>query len=276
MRPLSAWSALERRGIQGVFTDIDDTLTTHGAITPDALQAMADLRAAGLTVIPITGRPIGWCERFMTGHANQAPWPVETMVAENGAVAWIKNDGKPPSNGPGVLSKLYQQDAATRTTNAAAMEAVAAQVLREVPTARRTDDAGGRETDLAFDYAERHHMPPEGVAQVLAVLERAGMRTTVSSIHIHGCFGDFNKWLGAQWIVRERFGRELAHELDRWVFVGDSGNDQVMFQYFTHSVGVANIRDCAARLTHLPTFVAPSARGAGFAEVAQAILAAAG
>ena len=52
------------------------------------------------------------------------------------------------------------------------------------------------------------------------------MQTTVSSIHIHGCFGDFNKWQGANWIVRELLGRDLAQELDRWVFVGDSGNDQ--------------------------------------------------
>lgn len=274
MLPLSDWSASQRRGITGVFTDIDDTLTTHGAISAVALQALADLRAAGLTVIPITGRPIGWCERFMTGSGEQLPWPVDTMVAENGAVAWIKNSGQPPSNGPAVLSKLYQQDVTTRSANADAMEVVAAQVLREVPQARRTDDAGGRETDLAFDYAEHHRMTPEGVAQVLAVLERAGMRTTVSSIHIHGCFGDFNKWQGAQWIVRTRHGRELAQELDRWVFVGDSGNDQVMFQHFRHSVGVANICDCAARLTHLPTYVTPSERGAGFAEVARAILAA--
>ena len=272
MRPLSDWSASARRGITGVFTDIDDTLTTHGAITSDALQALTDLRAAGLTVIPITGRPIGWCERFMAQGSDAPAWPVDTMVAENGAVAWIKSSSQPPSNGAVVLSKLYQQDAATRAANRASMQAVAAQVLREVPDARLTDDAGGRETDLAFDYAEHHRMTPAGVAQVLAVLERAGMRTTVSSIHIHGCWGDFNKWQGAQWIVRSLYGRELAQELDRWVFVGDSGNDQVMFQHFHHSVGVANIHDCAERLTHLPVYVTPSARGAGFAEVAQALL----
>lgn len=271
MRPLRDWSEAARRGITGVFTDIDDTLTTHGAITPDALQALADLRAAGLTVIPITGRPIGWCERFMTGGPGHAPWPVDAMVAENGAVAWVKNGGQPPSNGPGVLSKLYQQDAATRATHAAAMEVVAAQVLREEPQARRTDDAGGRETDLAFDYAEHHHMEPTAVQHVLDILRHAGMRTTVSSIHIHGCFGAFDKWQGAQWIVRTLYGRELAHELERWAFVGDSGNDQVMFQHFRHSVGVANIRDCAARLTHLPGYVTHHERGAGFAEVAQAL-----
>ncbi len=134
------------------------------------------------------------------------------------------------------------------------------------------DDSAGRETDLAFDYAEFNQQPPEDVQRVLTLLQQAGMHTTVSSIHIHGCFGDFNKWQGANWIVRELLGRDLAQELDRWVFVGDSGNDQAMFEHFTHSVGVANIRDCAARLTHLPTYVAHGARGAGFAEVARALL----
>ena len=65
MQPLDLWPTVARRDLVGVFTDIDDTLTTEGAITPDALQALADLKAAGLVVIPITGRPIGWCEPFM-------------------------------------------------------------------------------------------------------------------------------------------------------------------------------------------------------------------
>jgi hydroxymethylpyrimidine pyrophosphatase-like HAD family hydrolase len=135
-------------------------------------------------------------------------------------------------------------------------------------------DSSGRETDLAFDYAEFDRHPPETVQRVLDVLQRAGMQTTVSSIHIHGCFGDFNKWQGANWIVRELLGRDLAQELDRWVFVGDSGNDQAMFQHFTHSVGVANIARFVPQLTHLPRYVARGERGAGFAEVAQALLAA--
>jgi len=57
MLDLADWPAAERRRIAGVFTDIDDTLTTEGSITADALQALHDLRAAGLHVIPITGRP---------------------------------------------------------------------------------------------------------------------------------------------------------------------------------------------------------------------------
>lgn len=274
MRPLSDWPLAERGAIVGVFTDIDDTLTTHGAITPDALQALGDLRAAGLQMIAITGRPVGW------GLPFASSWPVDALVAENGSVALVpsKNGTEIGRQGPPTvhrpLSKLYQQDAATRARHWAAMLRVAEDVLRAVPSARLARDEGGRETDLAFDYAEFNQQPPEDVQHVLDLLAQAGMHTSISSIHIHGCFDDFNKWLGARWIVRELLGRDLQAEADRWVFVGDSGNDQVMFEHLPTSVGVANVRRFADRLTHLPRFVAPSERGAGFAEVAQALLAA--
>ena len=267
MLPLPHWNSVARSTITGIFTDIDDTLTTEGAITPDARQALADLKTAGLVVIPITGRPIGWCEPFMAGPAGST-WPVDAMVAENGAVAFARG-----ADSRQTLLKRYQQDAATRSANQARMREIAALVADEVPGVALSRDSAGRETDLAFDYAEFDRHTPDTVQQVLAVLQQAGMQTTVSSIHIHGCFGDFNKWQGANWIVRELWGRDLAQELDRWVFVGDSGNDQAMFEHFTHSVGVANIARFVRQLTHLPRYVTQGERGAGFAEVARAILA---
>jgi hydroxymethylpyrimidine pyrophosphatase-like HAD family hydrolase len=282
MLHLTDWPVDQRRNIIGVFTDIDDTLTTHGAITPDALQALADLKAAGLHVIPITGRPVGWAEPLA------ARLPVDAIVVENGAVAlkmvepeataadFAKNTPligiQPAYLLPTVLSKLYQQDAATRTDNLSRMAHIAQQVLAQVPGSVLSRDHAGRETDLAFDYQEFENLPPETVQAILAVLQKAGMQTTVSSIHIHGCFGQFDKWTGAQWIVQQLFQRDLASELDQWVFVGDSGNDQVMFQHFTHSIGVANIRRFEAQLTHLPRYITPSERGAGFSEVVELLL----
>ena len=265
MKSLSDWPVEQRRNIIGVFTDIDDTLTTHGAITPDALQALADVKAAGLHVIPITGRPVGWAELLAES------WPVDAIVVENGAVAF-KIGMQPLYLLPKMLSKLYQQDVATRTDNRTRMAHIAQQVLAQVPSAVLSRDHAGRETDLAFDYQEFENLPPETVQDILAVLKQAGLQTTVSSIHIHGCFGQFDKWLGAQWIVRELFQRDLASELDKWVFIGDSGNDQAMFQHFTHSVGVANIRRFESQLTHLPRYVTPSDRGAGFAEAVALLL----
>jgi len=277
MQSLSQWSADDRRPIIGVLTDIDDTLTTEGAITPDALQALADLRAAGLHVIPITGRPVGWSKPFALS------WPVDAIVAENGAVALIqprppvenlgKNNTQPLPDKREVLSKRYQQDAATRATNFARMQQVAQRVLHEVPGTTLAEDSPGRETDIAIDHSEFTHLGPEQIAQVVQIMQSEGMCATVSSIHINGWFGAHNKLEGARWIVRELLGRELDAEIARWVYVGDSTNDQLMFQHFPFSVGVANIRRFAAELTHQPRFITPSERGAGFAEVARALLA---
>ena len=267
MLPLGDWPLTARRGLVGVFTDIDDTLTTHGAITPDALQALSDLRAAGLTVIATTGRPIGWCETLIKGDPERglAPWPVDAMVAENGAVAWV-------ADGSGGFKKMYQQATSTRARNRARMRAVGERIEREVPGAHITRDSAGRETDLAIDHAEFARLSATEIARVVAIMRAEGMHTTVSSIHTHGCFGQYNKWQGALWIVQQLWRRSLPAELERWVFVGDSGNDVAMFEHFTHSVGVANILRVAHGLSHRPRYITASERGAGFAEVAAAIL----
>lgn len=260
MQPLSGWPASASLPWLGVFTDIDDTLTTDGAITPDALQALGALRAAGLHVIPITGRPVGWSEPFALA------WPVDAIVAENGAVALIRQPD-------GSLAKRYQQDGTTRAANFARMQQVLAQVEREVPGAQRATDSAGRECDIAIDHSEFTQMPQEHIDLCVALMRAAGMNATVSSIHINGWYGAHNKLEGARWIVRELFGRGLDAEIDQWVYVGDSTNDQLMFQHFAHSVGVANIARFVPQLQHLPRYVTEGERGAGFAEVARAILA---
>ena len=268
MRPLREWPVADRRQIIGVFTDIDDTLTTEGAVPASTVVALGALKAAGLHVIPITGRPVGWSEPFA------ATWPVDAIVAENGAVALIfhnKNTAFVNTDKHNLLSKIYQQDAATRASNCAHMQAVAARIVREVPGATVSQDSVGRETDIAIDHSEFTHLPPDKIAQVVQIMQSEGMNATVSSIHINGWFGDHNKLAGARWIVWALFGRDLSLEMDRWVYVGDSTNDQLMFEAFAHSVGVANIRRFESELTHLPRYITPSERGQGFEEFAQAL-----
>lgn len=258
-QPLAAWPAAERRQIQGVLTDIDDTLTLDGAIMSQALKAMARLRAAGLPVIAITGRPAGWSESF----AMQ--WPITGIVAENGSVAlWRGADG--------VLHKDWLQDAPTRRANAVRLQAAAADVLRQLPHARLATDSAGRETDIAIDHAEHHRLEPSDIERVCAIMGRHGLTATVSSIHVNGWIGEHHKWLGAQWAVRLWLGRELTAETDRWVYVGDSANDEIMFQHCTYSVAVANIAPHWCKLHHFPRYVTVGQRGIGFAEMAEALL----
>jgi HAD superfamily hydrolase (TIGR01484 family) len=267
MRPdhVRSWSSLPRaeaRTVAGVLTDIDDTLTTAGAITPDALRALADLQAAGLPVIAITGRPMGWSRPFARD------WPITAIVAENGSVALFKEGGQ--------LRIEYAQDGATREHNARRLREVAARVLREVPGATLAQDSAGRVTDIAVDHGEFAHLDDAGIERVVALMHEEGMTATVSSIHVNGWFGAHTKLSGARWSVQRLLGRRLDDETEHWVYVGDSTNDQLMFGHFPLSVGVANLREFAAQLGTWPSFMTEGERGAGFAEVARSLLSARG
>jgi HAD superfamily hydrolase (TIGR01484 family) len=260
MQPLERWPLAARRDLAGVFTDIDDTLTTEGVITPDGLQALHDLKTAGLHVVAITGRPVGWSEPFA------AVWPVDAIVAENGAVALVRA-------ADGLVAKRYQQDATTRARNFARMQEALARIEREIPGTRRATDSAGRECDIAIDHSEFTRLDDATIEAVAALMRAQGMHATVSSIHINGWYGDHNKLEGGRWIVRELWGRDLDAEMGRWAYVGDSTNDALMFQHFEHSIGVANIARFVPQLSQLPTYVTRAERGAGFAEVAAAVLA---
>ncbi|RMX06039.1 HAD family phosphatase [Corticibacter populi] len=260
MQPLSGWPMTQRAMVRGVMTDIDDTLTADGRIEPAALEALGALRAQGFALIAITGRPAGWSAPFA------AAWPLDALVAENGAVAFVRTPG---ASHP---EKIYQQDADTRARNHIRMQAVAAQILQHVPEARLAADSAGRECDIAIDHSEFHTLPTAAIEQVVAIMRAAGMHATVSSIHINGWYGEHDKWQGAHWILRTLRGQELDEQLAQWVYIGDSTNDERMFEHFIHSVGVANIARFAPRMQHLPRYVSTQPRGQGFAELAAQLI----
>jgi hypothetical protein len=247
------------RAVAGVFTDIDDTLTRGGAIEPSALAALHALRAAGVPVIAITGRPHGWSEPFAQS------WPVAAIVAENGAVALVRD-------ADGAVHTEFAQDAATRARNAQRLAAAARRVLRDVPGAQLARDSAGRIADIAIDHAEFTQLDAAAIERVVAVMRAEGMNATVSSIHVNGWFGEHDKCSGARWMVQRLYGRALDDEKARWVYVGDSTNDQVMFGFFPLSVGVANLRRFAGQLHTWPVYLTRGERGDGFAEVARRVI----
>jgi len=257
LRPLSELPV--PANLLGVLTDIDDTLTTDGVVPEHVVAAIGRLKDAGLKVVPITGRPVGWSVPFARA------WPVESIVAENGAVALRRN-------AEGGLDKLYQQDDDTRAHNFAKMQEVLAQIEAQVPGAQRATDSHGRECDIAVDHSEFTTMSQAHIDACVAIMKAVGMNATVSSIHINGWFGEHNKLEGARWIVRELFDLDLDATLGQWVYIGDSTNDQLMFQNVPLSVGVANIARFVPQLQHLPRYVTDAERGDGFVQLADHLL----
>jgi HAD superfamily hydrolase (TIGR01484 family) len=258
--PLDRAEPARWRAVAGVLTDIDDTLTRDAVIEPAARAAVQALAAAGVPLVAITGRPMGWSEAFV----RDGTLPV--IVAENGAVALFHEGG--------ALRTEFAQDEPTRRANMARLLAVQARILREVPGATASPDSVGRATDIAIDHSEFVHLDPPAIDRVVAIMRSEGLNATVSSIHINGWFGDHTKLTGARWIVRRLFGADLDADIGRWVYVGDSTNDQEMFARFPLSVGVANLRQFADRLHTWPAYITRGERGSGFAEVAAQVLAA--
>lgn len=256
MRPLSACPPADWRAVHGVLTDIDDTLTSEGAIAPAALDALARLRDAGVPVIAITGRPAGWSEPFARA------WPVLGIVAENGGVL-LHREGT-------ALRTEFSQDDATRAANFERLQACARDIVASVPGAVLARDSAGRLTDIAVDHSEFASLDDDAIAAVCDLMRAHGLVATVSSIHVNGWIGEHSKWSAAFWAVARLTGRTFTPEA--WVYVGDSTNDQLMFERVPLSVGVANIARFLPMLSHPPAYVTASARGEGFAEVADRLL----
>jgi HAD superfamily hydrolase (TIGR01484 family) len=262
---VAPWSRCDPRrlaGVRGVLTDIDDTLTTEGQVPMGVVAALAALREAGLPVIAVTGRPMGW------SRAVAEETPLAAVVAENGSVALVRDGSEVRVN--------YVDAEPVRAANAARLRAVAARIVAEIPGATLAEDSAGRVTDIAIDHAEFRHLDPARIAEVVALMRSEGMNATVSSIHVNGWYGAHSKLSGATWIVRRLLGRDLDAERADWLYVGDSTNDELMFASFPLSVGVANLVDFADRLTQWPAYLTAFDRGRGFIEVAEALLAARG
>ena len=246
-------------GVRGVLTDIDDTLTREGEIEPEALRALQALADARMPVIAITGRPAGWSEPFALA------WPIAAIVAENGGVMLRRA-------GEGRLRHDFAQPPDERERNFARLQGCAADVLRAVPGATLARDSAGRLTDIAIDHSEFTRLPPAQIEEVVVVMRAHGLNATVSSIHVNGWIGTHSKWSAAAWAVQEVVGRPFDPR--EWLYVGDSTNDQLMFERVPLSVGVANIARFWDELLVKPAYVTAGERGRGFAEVASAVLAA--
>jgi hypothetical protein len=262
LQPLAAMADGTRRAIRAVLADIDDTLTTHGRLTAAAYEALERLRCAGKMVIPITGRPAGWCDHIAR------MWPVDAVVGENGAF-YMRHD-----DAVRKLVRRFAIDAPARRAARARLDAIAARILAAVPGCALASDQRYREADIAIDFCEDvAPLPRSEVDRIVALMEAEGMTARVSSIHVNGWFGAWDKLSMTRTLLAEVFAVDLDAERERFVFVGDSPNDAPMFAFFPNAIGVANVRAFADRIATLPAYVTQRESGAGFAEVADFLLA---
>ena len=251
---MESYRKLDPTGVRGLVFDIDDTVTRNGVLEEEAFSAMHRMAKAGLDLVAVTGRPLGWTDVIAR------IWPVRIAVGENGA-GWAWRDA-------GGVREGYFCDAEARDRQLLRLDDIRKDVAASMPHVKVTLDDRARRCDLAFDVGESESLAPEEIEALIERIEGHGVATSVSTVHAHAVPGAWNKAVGVDRALAEALGVDLAAELDRWVFVGDSGNDAEAFARFPKSVGVANVREHLARLPVPPRYVTDSDRGRGFAELA--------
>lgn len=249
------------KNLDGVFFDIDDTFTTCGKIPAVAFRTLWALRESGLKVVPITGRPAGWCDHIAR------MWPVDAVVGENGAFYFFLDEKA------GKLRKRFLDEENVRREKRARLRRIEEEILLKVPGTAVASDQLYRETDLAIDFCEDvPHLGWPAVERICSIFREHGAVCKVSSIHVNGWFGDYDKLGMTEVMAKELWGVDLEAERRRFLFCGDSPNDEPMFGFFPFSAGVGNVLRFADRMQRLPAFVAGGNGGEGFAEIGETIL----
>lgn len=251
---------LDPTAIRVVFCDIDDTLTDNGKLQPESYSALWALQNRGIKVVPVTGRPAGWCELI----ARQ--WPVDGVIGENGGFYFRLEKTE--------MLRYYAIPTATRVDNQRRLEKVRAEVLATVPGAKIASDQFCRLMDLAVDFAEDVHppLPMYAVEKIVDVFTKYGAKAKISSIHVNGWYGDYDKLSTCEVFMKSELGLSFEKDMDKLLFIGDSPNDEPMFGKFKNSVAVANIIKFKDRLKDFPKFVTTEVGGKGFAELAAHLL----
>lgn len=245
--------------IRVVLTDIDGTLTQNGCLPAHSYDSLWKLSQSGRHVIPVTGRPAGWCELIAR------LWPVHGVVGENGALYFRLSDGK--------MRRWFAREKSLRAQDRLKLREIRKQVLTKVPGCAIASDQFSRLFDLAVDFSEDvKPLSQEKIQTIVKIFEDCGATAKVSNIHVNGWFGEYDKLSTCQAYLKKEFGYNEKQMKEHCIFVGDSPNDEPMFQFFPNSFAVANITEFLPQLKHKPAYLAQGEEGLGFCEVAERVL----
>jgi hypothetical protein len=261
MKPVEKIPKTVKKAIRYVLADIDDTLTLGGRLPAVVFVAMEGLKKAGICMVPITGRPAGWCDHIAR------MWPVDGVVGENGAFYFTYDDRQRK------MGRRYFKSEQQRRADRKKLEKLKREILDKIPGCRVSADQLYREADLAIDYCEDvPRLSMKEIDRIVDLFEKAGARAKISSVHVNGWFGEYDKLTMTRLLFAEVFKDDLAAVKEDVIFIGDSPNDVPMFQFFPYSVGVANILQFKEKIAQKPAWVTRREGGYGFAEMVDLIL----
>ena len=244
--------------VKWVLTDVDDTLTCEGRLPPETLIALDKLRKNGIKVVAVTGASAGWCDHI--AHL----WPVDAVLGENGAFIMEKQRGRLTVRSDRPMEEVRHQQAVLKQQ----IEVL----LLDYPGMELTLDQSYRLCEVAVDIGQnRSAVDQLTVDEIMEKIHQLGAHATASSIHINAWYGEHSKKATSFCYLKEQ-GLSEDEIMSTTCYVGDSMNDQQMFEVLPKTVGVANVKKFWNRLKYKPSIVMSQSGGYGFAEFVEQLL----
>lgn len=237
-----------------IFTDVDDTLTHDNRLPAETFTALYRLKEANYVVVPVTGASAGWCDCLIK------TWPISSIIGENGAFTMEKNR-------QGIVSTRFVKSQTSVNHDLKNLLKLGHELSTVFKDIRFTQDQPFRLTDVAFDIGQTVQIDDDVAELATQWLLDQDVQARRSSIHINTWIGKHSKAsTAASWLQEQNL------QASDCVFIGDSPNDEAMFQHFPVSVGVSNIERFLSRMKFTPAYVTPRPGGYGFVNMVDALL----
>lgn len=241
----------ERGRIKYIISDVDDTITRDGKLYPRVLDAVYRAKCSGRSIILVTGGSTGWAD----GYIRQ--WPVDAVIAESGAVFLCHNrDGSINS----LINPAIKQDEVMQKRR---------KLIEYTAPYPFSSDQCVRIFDIAYDKAG---MSPSEIKALKNILVMFGASWAESSIHINAWFGNYSKKSALKHFMENALGIKEEEYLERGIYMGDSFNDQPLFEYFPLSIGMHTVEDNRDKFTSLPAYITKGTSGEGWVEMVDSLV----
>ena len=179
--------------IKFVLSDLDDTITTDGKVSGDSYSALWNLNQSKVKTIIVTGRPAGWCEMIAR------TWPIDGVIGENGAFFFRYSKKQ--------MKRFFAVSPNEIEAQTARLEIIKNEIATAVPDCRVSSDQFCRMFDLAIDICEDiPRISDQSIQQIISIFQKHGAQAKLSSIHINGWFGSYDKLTMAKQVLSDEFG----------------------------------------------------------------------
>lgn len=225
----------QKQKLKYIFSDFDGTLTENGELSKSFHDVLALVKKKNITFTIVSGRSASW------GHFFLTHFPINYAVMEAGGVLVYKDKNQ-------IKTKILATEQSLKK-----LAKITEDLLKQFPKLNMAADNIGRITDQAIELDS--FKSKITLKKVECFLQQNRCHYSISNVHLNFSTIENSKWTGVQFLTNQLWKKKISTILPQSCFFGDAPNDEIMFENFSNSVGVQNIKPYLGRMNFHPSII---------------------